>query len=232
MKQTERRKRGKIIVLIVLLALFLLVAAFVIWQWDVIRLGVTVLTTDSQTILAEADTKRQEHQKELEKDYSIKIQAPTPEQSEDLLMGRTTPEQVKQELGITAALAPTAQELPAEEKADPQAIVDRYVAELYARKIDLMGQLGEYRDEVYGEWKALPAEERTDRKKQDIVFAALERCYALEDSTDAEIKALLDNCRQELRAIGADESPADTLWKYYEEEKASEKAYYLDKYLK
>lgn len=65
----------------------------------------------------------------------------------------------------------------------------------------------------------------------EIGFDGLEKCYDLEVAIDEQVKGILDGYRIELEELNADTSVLDDLWKYYCEKKASEKAYYMDKYL-
>ncbi len=133
---------------------------------------------------------------------------------------------------VTTAPVTTA---PVIEKPKPsktaQQIVNECVAELYACKIDVMASLGDIKKEMLDIWKALSPEERTYDRKMKIGLDGLEKCYDYEVEVDSKVQSILSKYRKELSAIGADTKVLDTLWQYYCEEKAFEKAYYINKYL-
>lgn len=110
-------------------------------------------------------------------------------------------------------------------------LVDACVAELYSCQADTMDTLFAMRDEILSEWRSLPAEERTDDKKNELALSGLSRCYKLEAETDSKVQGILDRYRTLLEDQGADTSALDDLWNQYVDKKAEEKAYYLDKYL-
>ena len=110
-------------------------------------------------------------------------------------------------------------------------LINDCVAELYACKVDLMATLGGMKQNLLDQWKALPKHERTSAKRTELGMAALEICYEMEVTTDEQVEAILDKYRPLVKEAGGDMSVFGTLWKYYSEEKASEKAYYMNKYL-
>lgn len=129
-------------------------------------------------------------------------------------------------------LPPAEPELTEEERQNQiDALVNQCVAELYACEVDLMGVLGEMKKAAKAEWKALPKKERTREKKMEIGFAGLDKCYELEVQVDEQVTEILDRYRGPLEALNADMMVLDELWRYYCDKKASQKAYYLEKYL-
>ena len=155
------------------------------------------------------------------------MEAPTTEQSDAILSGQMTPEQVKDELGITEQLnkTETGEDRPAEE------LLRSCVAELYACKVDIMARLAVLKQETLDIWLSLSDEERTSTKMKELGFAGLDKCYQLEAVVDGQVREILARYRELLRDTDADLSILDDLWDYYVDEKAAEKAYYLDKYL-
>ena len=93
-----------------------------------------------------------------------------------------------------------------------------------------MAELGSMKQKALDEWNSLDAEEQTTQRLQQIGLDGLMKCYDLEVATDQEVKAILATYRTKLEAIGADTAVLDSLWKYYSDEKASQKAYYIQKY--
>ena len=230
-------KTWKKILLAVLAALVLLVGGLCVWQWDNIQAVYAFLTKDSAQIAQELEQKREEHHQAIADIVGgLEVQAPTAQQGDAILSGAMTPEQVKEELGITAQLEKT------EPARDPQAgeegaaeavreLLRRCVAELYACKVDILGTLAQLKQEALAEWFALPAEQQTDTRLKEIGLAGLRKCYDLEVEVDRQVDGILDRYRVQLEAIGGDTSVLKELRAYYENEKTAEKAYYMDKYL-
>ena len=227
-------RRWKKILLGVLVALVLLIGALCLWQWNNIPAVYTFLTLDSAEIAQNLEQQREEHHQAIQEKVELTIAPPSTEQSDAILSGQATPEEVKEALGITEQLKKT-------EEAEPgntapayteQELVNSCVAELYACKIDIMEVLAELKKEAVNEWNALPEEARNDAKLREIGMAGLEDCYDLEVTVDNQVEAILEKYRPKLKELGADTGILDTLWKYYCDEKAAEKAYYLDKYMR
>lgn len=204
--------------------LLLAIIAAVIWQWNNISAAIHSATTDTATIEKELSDLQQQNQKYLEDTYHVTVRPPTQEQTDALLNGTVSPEEVKkayESASPPAAGSPT----------DISAIIAKYTAKLYAYRVDLMAKLGVLKTEVMDTWHALPKSERTAARRTSLITEGVHKCYVLEEESDNNVKAILDELRQELKAIGADTSAADELWKQYAEEKSAEKSYYFSKYL-
>lgn len=219
-------RRWKKILLGAFAVLLLAALAVGIWQRNNLRAVYTFLTQDSQTIAQSVERQREEHRQAIQEQVPITVAPPSTQQSEAILSGRMTPEQVKEELGITAQLDRLGSEQSAEE------LVNSCVAELYACKVDIMARLGEMKQAAVSQWNQLSEEERTDARLRELGLAGLEDCYDLEVSADSWVQEILARYRERLEQMDADTQILDTLWEYYCDEKASEKAYYLDKYLR
>ena len=234
-------KRWKKILLGTLLVLALALGGLCLWQWDNIRAVYDFLTLDSGQIAQNLESKREEHhQAILDALGDLPMSAPTTEQSDAILSGQMTPEEVKDALGITGQLenqkepveeAPEGTEGPAPPAYTWEELVAGCVAELYACKVDTMAVLADMKREALAEWNAIPAEERTSTRMKEFGLSGLEQCYDLEVEVDRQVKDILSRCRDKLAQIGADDAILDDLWGYYEDEKVAEKTYYLDKYL-
>lgn len=222
------------------------VAAVAWWQWENIKVIYTVLTADDETIAQNMEQTRQSHLQSLQEEYGITVFAPSLEQSEELLNGTKTAEEVKRELGLESEGEEAAQDGGNASNASAsggqsggqgsgstgqqssQDLVNRCVSELYAYKADLMGQLGGIKASVLAQWEA---GEKTEARKQSLAMSALNQAYGLEGAADGTVQSILSRYRSQLAAIGADTSVIDTLWGYYVNEKEAEKAYYLNQYM-
>jgi hypothetical protein len=186
----------------------------------------------------------------------VVISAPSAEQNTALIDGTLSADDVKQSLGLTGTSSKDTESgeegrenNSTEDTEEPegtaisagttesggevtaQDLMNQCVAELYSYQIDLEVQLGQMKQNALAQWSALSSEERTAAKKQEIGLSGLSKCYALESSTDAAVKGMLQSYRTQFEEIGADSSQLDQLWTYYCEEKESLKAFYLNKYL-
>lgn len=213
---------------IAILAVFFIVVSFVLWRnFDNLKALYLLAMMDEEAIAQQMDDTRREHQQVLEKEHAVIVQAPSREQSDDLLDGKVTAGEVKESIGISDSNLTV--ETPAPKSREE--LANNCTAELYALKIDVMEELGSKKQSLYDRWNALPAKERTKEKKLELGFAALDDCYNMEIEVDRRVKEILSKYRKELSAIGADTELMNILWKQYCEEKASEKAFYLNKYL-
>lgn len=227
-------KMWKKILLGVLAAVILSAAALCVWQWNNIQAVYTFLTRDSEEIARSLETKREEHHQAIQETVGeLTVSAPTTAQSDAILSGQVTPEEVKEELGITEQLArtETEEQAPAVQGPTEKELVNSCVAELYGCKIDIMAVLAELKQEALDVWNSLPPEERTDTRLKELGFAGLNQCYELEETVNVQVREILARYREKLSQINGDLTILDTLWDYYEDEKAAEKAYYLDKYM-
>ena len=244
-------KRWKKILLVVLLVLTVTLGGLCIWQWGNTQALYAAATKDPDTLLQDMEHSRQELEESL-KDHDVEVSAPTLQQNEALLNGEVTADEVKEQLGLTqgnqntqqdnqessasqgstSSPQPSQSQQPGNSQASTaQALVNACVAELYSCQIDLMSYLGQLKQDALAQWNSLSDDQRTSAKLREIGLAGLEKCYHLEVSADNQVKDILAHYRAELESIGADTSVLDTLWEYYCNEKASQKAYYINKYL-
>lgn len=223
----KNMKKRKHIGLWIILVLLVILGALAFWQRENLKALYTAKTEDAETILQESQAKIETHQKELEK-YDVVLNAPTQEEKEELLSGGEKSSEPKKTDVVEKTMP---EEIPAVEQPTAQSILDRCVQELYDCEIDLMARLGTMKQAAVDEWCALPSSQQTTAKKLEIGQRGLTACYELEVEIDTKVKSILAKYRTELESIKADTAPLDTLWQYYCEEKASTKAYYLNKYL-
>jgi len=255
----KKRRSGCIVLLVIVLLILALLIGLAVWQRENLKALYISFTKDSEDITQELEDTRNQQQAALENKYEITVTPPDMQQTDDLLNGLLTPEEVKDALGLpqstptpqpettpqpgqpTPAPTPTPTPTPVptpepglsqEEKQKlANDLVNQCVAELYACEVDLMARLGEMKAAAVAEWVALPKEQRTQAKKMEIGMAGLYACYDLEVEIDAQVHEILERYRKPLEDLGADTGILDELWKFYCEKKASQKAYYMDKYL-
>lgn len=86
--------------------------------------------------------------------------------------------------------------------------------------------------EARAEYHALPAEEQTKEKKEEIVTAKTDRLYALEDECDARVNRLLSDVAAELRKLGEDTSVISDYRKAYADRKHAMESDYIERFRK
>lgn len=245
-------KRWKKILLIILLVLLAAVIGVLVWQRDNVAALYTALTTDQETILQDMEQSHQELENSLSQ-YDITIHAPSKEQNEALLNGTASADEIKESLGLTdsqdampsgqgsaessggsgasgESQQPSGQTETDTTQAQANKLIEKCMDELYTYQVDLMAQLGDMKQQALAQWNSLDAEQQTPQKLREIGLDGLMQCYDLEVISDKKVKSLLETYRMQLEEIGADTTVLDTLWKYYSDEKASQKAYYINKY--
>ena len=241
-------KRWKKVLLLILLVVIGAVAALCVWQQDNIKALYTAFTKDETAILQDMEQNKKDLEGALV-DHNITVLAPTVEQSQALIDGTARADEVKAEMGLTggttaeaegteeASSAPQSSQGASSpsggvsSQAQAEQLINNCVSELYACEVDLMARLGAMKQEAVNLWNSLSPEERTSSKKREIGMDGLDQCYVLEVEIDQTVESILSRYRTELGKLGADTSVLDTLWDYYCNEKNSQKAYYLNKYL-
>lgn len=218
-------KIWKKVILILLVVLLLTMGGLYLWQRENIHALLKVLTTDSETIAKDLEQTREEHIKQLEEaaQVTVRVQPVTPQQSEDLLSGKVTAEEVQIEMGYDPSASETV--------SGKEDIINQCIAELYAYKAEVMGYLGGIKQWAIDEWNALDKSRRTTAKKAEIANAGIGKCYEYEATVDGRVQEILARYRPKLVEIGEDPTPIDLLWNQYCDEKEAEKSYYLDRYM-
>ena len=201
-------KTWKKVLLIILAVLVVGSIALYIWQGENIRAMIKALTTDPEVLASNLEALRNEHHQGIENDLNITlpVKPVSADQSNDLLDGKKTPEEVKQELGVVP------EQTQAVTKED---IVSQCVAELYAYKADVMGYLGGLKQAAIDQWNALSSGERTTAKKSEIMMNGVSQCYEYEVVVDGRVQEILDIYRAKMKAIGEGTQLIDVLWNYY-----------------
>ena len=218
-------KLWKKVVLIVLACLIAALVGLYIWQGENIRALVKVLTTDSETIAQDLEKTREDHLRELEEaaHVTIRVQPVTPQQSEDLLDGKVTVEEVQAQMGYDPEAA--------DKVSNKEDIINQCIAELYAYKAEVMGYLGGLKQTAIASWNDLQPSQRTAVKKAEIISTGIGQCYDYEATVDGKVQEILARYRPKLTEIGEDTGPIDILWNQYCDEKEAEKSYYFDQYM-
>ncbi len=90
----------------------------------------------------------------------------------------------------------------------------------------------EMEQEARGEYRALPREQRTKEKKEEIVASKTDLLYALEDECDARVNELLTYVAAELRKLGEDTGVISDYRKEYGDRKHAMESDYIQRFQK
>ena len=111
-------------------------------------------------------------------------------------------------------------------------IIDYCDSELLEMWEYYTGRVEALEQEARGEYRALPAEEKTKEKKEEIVASKTDLLYALEDECDARVNELLTYIGAELRSIGEDTSVISDYRKEYADKKHAMESDYIRRFQK
>ncbi|MDR1329739.1 MAG: hypothetical protein LBK23_09080 [Oscillospiraceae bacterium] len=104
------------------------------------------------------------------------------------------------------------------------------VAKVYVLRESMTGQIDGLISAAKSDYGALPEEERTAAKKQELAARYLGEISAMEGSCDAQMKEIVGELEAILKEIGADASAAAEIMQAYKEEKNLKKSYFLSQY--
>lgn len=246
-----------VLVLILALAVFLGIryknTLSLVLDWD----NIVALVNSKRYTTQQIEQKMEENKKEMEtlakEDPNINIRGDlTEEEAQALKEGLITYEEaisiVKGDITLEEILASkenkddskkeqeeeNQEEQPSEQEQEapnpaPAPAPDRVseiIAEFYVVQADFISRLEGIGDKAYEDYKA----QHYDRTKvMDIVDSYMGEVGALEAECDAKVRALLNELQTELTAKGGDLETIKKIRKYYYDEKALKKTYYLNR---
>lgn len=132
---------------------------------------------------------------------------------------------------IPTTEAPTTQE-PTEntDMEAAEARIDELVDEVYALREYYTAQLAQLEAAAIAEYEALPPEERTPERKQEIALRTIDRAYALEDACDSRMDAICEELSYLLLETGGSFSLVTDIRYAYASEKEAARTEFLNKY--
>lgn len=229
---------------LVLLILLLLLCALCVWQRNnlaALRLSMQLSNEELSDRLADNTQRLTENAETI---AGKAIRGLTEEEKNALKRGTVSSEELIDRLvgespasdestvgqntaaGGTAAPAPAAQTAPA---ADPNRDeLARLIAKIYVMQEQYTAWLENANQAAIDEYNALPEEERTAQSKFDIGLKYAALAQDKEKECDAEMDAVENSIRAVLKKLGEDDSLADEIHTAYLDEKALQKAYYLN----
>ncbi len=214
-------KKGVKIFLLIVAFILAAGAAFCVWQWENLRAVYMYLTIDKEEMALPSSDILQ----------IPGLPATDVEDNEESDENEVAGSGQKSTKSSTGTHASSGKKNDGTAAGDTSSLVAKCRAELYACESSLISRVSGMRDEVLSQWRALSPEQRTSRKKREMIVSGIGRCLSLEGEVDGKVKAII--AKYKAMASDAGESTAEitALWDEYTEKKASTKAYYLNKYL-
>ena len=96
----KKRRSGCVVLLVIVLLILALLIGLAVWQRENLKALYISFTKDSEDITQELEDTRNQQQAALENKYEITVTPPDMQQTDDLLNGLLTPEEVKDALGL------------------------------------------------------------------------------------------------------------------------------------
>lgn len=215
------KKTIKIFFVVVLLILAG-AAVFCVWQWENIRAVYMYIAADGENSVVPSG------------EEVLEIPALSEEEDGSLLPTDGGEDASGTEKSVKRSTrAPAAAETRDAESAgkEEKTYLQRCREELYACESSLVSRVGGMKNEVLAEWRALPKEQRTSRKKREMIISGVSRCLSLEGEIDGKVKGIIAKYKAQAAEAGESTAEIAALWDEYKAKKASTKAYYLNKYL-
>ncbi|MBE6965772.1 MAG: hypothetical protein E7441_07040 [Ruminococcaceae bacterium] len=215
------KKTTKIFFVVVLLILAG-AAAFCVWQWENIRAVYMYIVADGENSVVPSGMEVLEIPglSGTEKENDL------PDGDREDVSGAE--KNVKRSSRAPATAETRDAEITQEEG---KTYLKRCREELYACEAALVSRVGGMKNEVLAEWRALPKEQRTSRKKREMIISGVSRCLSLEGEIDGKVKGIIAKYKARAAEAGESTDEITALWDEYKAKKASTKAYYLNKYL-
>ncbi len=120
---------------------------------------------------------------------------------------------------------------PAEEgETDSQAQIDALIEEIYALRDYYIAQLAYLESSILAQYEALPQEEKTAEKRQELALSAIDSAYALERECDGRMDEACTRLSYLLLQSNGDMSLINRVRYAYASEKEQAKRAFLEKY--
>lgn len=221
-------KKGKKILLGIVLTIFVAVIAIGIWQRNNITAVMKSLSNTSEEIASELNNSKKQLEIELSEKYTTVISDFTAEEERQIMKGELSLEEIKNRLDKKyEEKKNSSAATPSKNSTEVDKLIGDKVIELYSLKAYYLGQLGQIEASVKKDYIALPKEKRNLVGKQALVTKYMGTALSLMNQCDAQVNDLIAGLEESLKKLTSDTSIIKTIRDAYENEKALKKAYYL-----
>lgn len=138
-------------------------------------------------------------------------------------------EPIEQET-VPPLTAPPTQETLDEEQQEMLLQIEELIAEVYALQESYTAHLAEIEADGISQYRALPESERTEEKKQEIVYSCVDAAYALEKECDIQIDTICAKLGYLLMRTGSSQSLVAEIRYSYASEKTNAKNQLTERY--
>lgn len=224
-------KRAGKILLCLAAAVLIVGAALVVWQWNNIN-ALRYAATMDQDSVNDSIARNDQKFKDVMEQYEISEHTFSKEELDRLDDAAELEQAVQQMLS-----PPSQSQEPAFPSQSPQPSqtsqpdhgteIRAQIAKLYVLKATFTSKLEGIVADTKAEFAALPAEERTAAKKQEIVKSRITQLSDLERDCDQKVADTIAELRRLLKLEGQADAVAKEAEAVYTEEKSLKKAYYI-----
>lgn len=222
---------------ILLLVVFVVVAAVFIWQNDNVTAMINGSSESSGEIGSQIDSEREEFKSQIEKYTSNTVTDISAEDEKKLLAGQVSLEEIYEKYNYpvkgyenneTSGNSSIQQSDAKDSASSVDDAVGVGIGKMYALKASYVSKIGELGKSAYSRYMALSENERTSNNKKKIVTDAVNSVAGLEKDCDSEVETILSELEEQLSELGSDSTEIiKTLREAYNDEKSLKKSYYI-----
>jgi len=221
---------------ILLLVIIVIVATVFVLEKNNITALINGSSASSEEIGTQIDSNRKEFKSQIEKYTSSIVTDISAEDEKKLLTGQVSLEEIYEKYNYpvnehkdnAATQNGTEQSGANNSTGSVDDVIGSAVGKMYALKASYVSKIGELEKSVYGQYMALPENQRTTKNKKKIVTETINLASSLEKDCDNEVKIVLSELEEQLSELGSDSTEIiKMLKKAYNDEKTLKKSYYI-----
>lgn len=241
-------KKGMKIFLIVIAVFLIAAGALAVYFRQYIDILVTGVSNSREQIILKQEKNNEKLVDEVNNYLDEKLREPTEEEKSQIESGELQLPELyagilsersentysynaeKEEFVET----PNENYIPPEKKSDTDAIVSKYMSQLYALQSSFTAQAEGIIAQGRAYYISLVREEKKDKAtaRSETISHFTSEVRGVQASCDSSVEKVCENLKAELEAVGADTSIVKTVKSTYENEKKLKLSYYANKYLK
>ncbi len=208
------------ILAVILIALVIILASLVVWQWENIKVLWIPVNHSQETI----DTMVQENEEHINETLNEltegNVRALSEDEREKLLKGELSEEDAIKIIKNT------------DDKKHQNDNIDDIVSRMYLLRAEYINRLTSLESEAKSKAKEVLKKKTSISEKLALIEKYTGKGAALEKECDARMKVLVNQLETELKRLGKDTKIISDVREYYEVEKKLKKSQLLSKYSK
>jgi hypothetical protein len=223
-------KKGFVKTVIILVAICLVAALFVVWQKNNIDAVVKTVSKTQEELELEMNEGKKELEEKIKSEFNADIISDLSiEEESKILNGDITVEEAVKNIQkkYEDNKSNSSKQQKSEKETQISEIISDKVVELYSLKAYYLGSLGQMEASAKKDYIALPKDKKNMSGKKEIISKYMGSAIKLLTQCDKKVDGLLKELESEIKKYGGDISIIDQIRSSYENEKALKKAYYV-----